>query len=74
MGQIIIYGAGNIGKQYFQFFKSQHMVHMIYAFCDKNYAQIKKVQNVEVLSYAELGKKGIPFGVGWHTQKRLWNF
>lgn len=64
MNQIIIYGAGKIGRQYYEFFESQHMEHVIYAFCDKNYERIKKIGRTSVLSYGELKDKGIPFVIG----------
>lgn len=71
MDQIVIYGAGNIGRQYYQFFESQHMEHLIYAFCDKSYAQIKKIGNVDVRSYESLSEKDIPFVIGMADVKEV---
>lgn len=61
MEQVIIYGAGNIGKKYYEFLLSQHLEHIIYAFCDKNYEKIVEIEEKPVYSYEELKNKGVPF-------------
>lgn len=54
MNQIIIYGAGMIGRRYYDFFKLLHMEDIIYAYCDKNYKKIKSIGEVPVYSYNDL--------------------
>lgn len=61
MEKIIIYGAGKIGKQYYDFLKSQQMDHMIDAFCDRNYKQIKNIDAIPVRPYNEVQNKELPF-------------
>ncbi len=61
MNQIIIYGAGNTGIKYYEVFQRCGMEDMIYAFCDRNYMEIKKIGEVPVYPYEELEALNIPF-------------
>ena len=61
MERIIIYGAGKIGRQYYEFLKLQKMDHIIEAFCDRNYKQIGKIGMAAVKDYHKLKGKGLPF-------------
>lgn len=69
--KIIIYGAGKIGKQYYRFFEFMHREYMIYAFCDREYKQIKQVGTVPVYSYQELRNKGLVFVIGVMAQEEI---
>lgn len=61
MDQIIIYGAGVMGKQYYDFLKAVHMENVIYAYCDKNYEKIKNINGIPVCPYDDLKDQRIPF-------------
>ena len=61
MEQIIIYGAGKIGKQYYDFFKLYHMENLIFAFCDRNYKLIDKIDSIPVYAYGQLRNKELTF-------------
>ncbi len=61
MEQIVIYGAGKKGKQYYDFLESQGMEHIVYAFCDQNYKQIQNVDIVSVMPYCKLKNCGMSF-------------
>ncbi|MDE6744201.1 MAG: class I SAM-dependent methyltransferase [Lachnospiraceae bacterium] len=61
MGQFIIYGAGNRGKWCLDFLEWRNMGDKIFAFCDQNYAKIRRISDKEVLSYDEAKEKKLPF-------------
>lgn len=69
--QIIIYGAGNTGKRYYEFFKLLRMESIIYAYCDKNYKEIKFIGEVPVYSYNNLKDQGYPFVIAMIDQEEI---
>lgn len=71
MNQIIIYGAGMIGKQYYEFLKSLHMENIIYAYCDKNHKQIGLVGEIPVYPYSDLKDQGYPFVIAMMEQEEI---
>lgn len=71
MNQIIIYGAGVMGKQYYDSLKAVHMENVIHAYCDKNYEQIKNINGIPVYSYDDLKNQGIPFVISTLMQKEI---
>lgn len=60
MNQIILYGAGVNGKKDYKFLKARGMDKLVYAFCDRNYENIEKIDNVPVKSYEEVKQLDIP--------------
>lgn len=71
INRIIIYGAGNIGKRYYEFFKLLHMESIIYAYCDKNYKEINFIGEVPVYSYNNLKDQGYPFVIAMIDQDEI---
>lgn len=71
MEQVIIYGAGVNGKKYYGFLKSLSMENIIYAFCDKNYEQIKNIDKIPVYPYRDLKNKGILFIISVLEQEEI---
>lgn len=61
MKQFIIYGAGKRGKWCLDFLKWRKMEDRVYAFCDKNYESLDKVDGKEVLSYETVREKDCQF-------------
>ena len=72
MEKIIIYGAGKRGRQYYNFLNLIQEKNIIYAFCDKNYKQIEKIESIPVYPYCELKDKGLPFVIGVSDGKELY--
>lgn len=69
--QIIVYGAGRVGKQYYDFLRLLHMENLIYAYCDKNYKQIGFIGNIPVYSYNDLRDRGYPFVIAMVEQEEI---
>lgn len=72
MEKIIIYGAGKRGREYYNFFSLIQEKNIIYAFCDKNYKQIGKIESIPVYPYCELKDKGLPFVIGVSDWKEIY--
>ncbi len=71
MKQIIVYGAGMLGKRYYEFLKLLHMENIIYAYCDKNYELIRFVNDIPVYPYNELKNQGYPFVIAMMEQEEI---
>ena len=61
MDKIILYGAGNVGEEFYHHLEQYNLTDHIYAYCDKNAASIKSKCGKDVLSYDEAKSLGIPF-------------
>lgn len=67
-GKIVIYGAGVMGRKYYDFLKSVHMEDVIYAYCDKKSRQIGNINGIPVFSYKDLKDQGYPFVIAMVEQ------
>lgn len=71
MNQIIIYGAGMVGRRYYEILKQLHMENVIFAYCDKNYKQIGFVDDIPVYPYSDLKDQGYPFVIAMIEQEEI---
>lgn len=62
--QIIIYGAGKVGKMIYSLISACGQSELVYGFCDRNYQELKSVEGKKVFSYEEVRDKRMPFIVG----------
>lgn len=68
--KIILYGAGKVGDSYYSLLDYQGLKDCVYAFCDKNADQIQKKHDIDVISYENAKKLGLPFVISVSQSKR----
>lgn len=71
MNQIVLYGAGSMGKKNLEFFKSNKIDNKIIAFCDKNYKLIKSIGGIPVYSYEEVKNMNADFIISILEEKDI---
>lgn len=59
--QLIIYGAGNCGKTYYDFLKSKGLDSLVVCFCDQRYLECEEYDGKGCRGYDEVKSMGIPF-------------
>lgn len=61
MKEVILYGAGEKGKEAYNFLKAYDKNNSIYCFCDKNAIEIKEIFGKRVISFEEAKNLNKPF-------------
>lgn len=59
--KIIIYGAGERGRGFYNFFEKHGKQEMVIGFCDRNYAVIENLKGKKVMSFEEAARYQVPF-------------
>lgn len=54
MNKLILYGAGKVGANTYALLKKKGLEKLVYAFCDRNYHEIQKIDGISVYPYEEL--------------------
>lgn len=61
--KIVIYGAGERGRHFYDFLKSKRLNDIVYGFCDRNYRRICQVEDKVVHDYEEIKDMGFHYVV-----------
>lgn len=67
--QFIIYGLGERGRIYYNFFKQKGLDNYIEGFCDQRYLELGEYDGKKCYGYNEVRFKGIPFLISIYNQK-----
>lgn len=52
--RIVIYGAGERGKEFYHFLVNEGLEDIVFGFCDKEYQTIKKIEDAMVYDYEQI--------------------
>ena len=67
--QFIIYGLGERGKVYYNFFKEKGLDKYVKGFCDQRYLEVGEYDGKKCYGYDEARLMGIPFLISIYDQK-----
>lgn len=61
--KIVIYGAGERGKEFYNYLESKGFGDIVYGFCDRKYQDIEKIENIRVYGYEQIKTLGLHYVV-----------